>query len=144
MRIDDPSVFADGGRIIVRLVRSGWRMKMFRVSFAATITMALAAFVWSGSPVRAQKSPVTGLDKLHEQARVGGKTCMIDHEHGGEGTLPSRKGASEAAIRHWESFTAWEYGKPWGSYRLAAARKLDCQSGGSGWLCRVTARPCRR
>lgn len=128
----------------MRSVRSEWWVKMFRVSFAATITIALAASVWSGSPARAQKSPLTGLDALHEQARVGGKTCMIDHEHGGEGTLPSKKGASEAAIRHWESFTTWEYGKVWGSYRVAAARKMDCQSGGSGWLCKTTALPCRR
>lgn len=116
---------------------------MSRVSFVAVISAAVAAVAWSGGPVQAQKTGVTGLDKLHAQARVGGKTCMVDHEHGGEGTLPSKKGASEAAIRHWESFTVWEYGRPWGSYRMAAAKAMDCQAGGSGWQCKATARPCR-
>lgn len=117
---------------------------MSRVFWAAAVTAAFAASLASGGAVQAQKGAVTGLDKLHAQARVGGKTCMTDHEHGGEGTLPSKKGATEAAIRHWEGFTAWEYGKPWGSYRLAAAKKMDCQQGGSGWVCKTTARPCRR
>jgi hypothetical protein len=121
---------------------------MLRLSFAVNVAVAFAVAaatsIAGGSPVLAQKAAATGLDKLHAQARVGGKTCMTDHEHGGEGTLPSKKGASEAAIRHWESFTTWEYGKPWGSYRQAVAKKMDCQSGGSGWLCKTTARPCRR
>lgn len=117
---------------------------MSRVSYTARIALVLAAAAWSGGPAEAQKSAMTGLDLLHAQARVGGKTCMTDHEHGGEGTLASKKGASEAAIRHWESFTAWEYGKAWGSYRLADAKTMDCQAGGSGWFCKTTARPCRR
>ncbi len=117
---------------------------MFRVSCAGALALALAASLSGIGSVHAQQGGLTGLDKLHPQARVGGKTCMTDHEHGGEGTLPSKKGASEAAVRHWESFTAWEYGKPWGSYRLAAAKKMDCQQGGSGWVCKTTARPCRR
>ncbi len=76
------------------------RDEMSRVSYTARIALVLAAATWSGGPAEAQKSAMTGLDTLHAQARVGGKTCMTDHEHGGEGTLASKKGASEAGI--WE------------------------------------------
>lgn len=116
---------------------------MSRGRYAAVFSMAIAGSVMVGTSPQANQATSTGLDKLHDQARVGGKTCMTDHEHGGEGSLPSKKAASEAAIRHWESFTTWEYGKAWGSYRLAAAKRMDCRTGGSGWLCKTTARPCR-
>jgi hypothetical protein len=127
---------------------SRWRPdhRAFGAPTEWTVTIALAAVacIAAGSSLQAKQASLSGLDKLHEQARVGGKTCMTEHEHGGEGTLPSKKGARQAAIRHWQSFTTWEYGRAWGRYRLAAARKMDCQAGGSGWLCKTTARPCRR
>jgi len=116
---------------------------MSRARYVVVFSMAIAGSVMAATSLQANQAATTGLDKLHDQARVAGKTCMTDHEHGGEGTLPSKKGASEAAIRHWEGFTTWEYGKVWGSYRLAVGRKMDCQTGGSGWLCKTTARPCR-
>lgn len=81
---------------------------------------------------------------MHAQARVGGKTCMIEHEHYGEGDLPSRAGAERAARRAWEVHTAWEYGKAWGSYALAASPRMTCAQAGGRWLCKTIARPCRR
>jgi hypothetical protein len=82
-------------------------------------------------------------DKFHAQARVGNKVCMIKHEHYGEGELPSRRGAEATAKRAWSSFTAWEYGRPWGSYALAESKKMNCTQSGDRWLCKTTARPCR-
>ncbi len=118
---------------------------MFRVYSTATAALAIAVSISAASSVSAtQATALTGFDKLHAQARVDGKTCMTEHEHGGEGTLPSKKGATEAAVRHWESFTAWEYGKTWGSYRLASGKRMECTQGGAGWICRTAARPCRR
>lgn len=112
--------------------------------FTAAIVLAMApTFLLSAERAYANQATVTGLDKLHAQAREGGRTCMTEHEHGGEGSLPSKKGASEAAARHWESFTVWEYGKAWGSYRLAAGKKMECAAGGAGWVCKTAARPCR-
>ena len=99
---------------------------MSRARYVAVFSMAIAGSMAGGTSLQANQAASTGLDKLHDQARVGGRTCMTDHEHGGEGSLPSKKGASEAAIRHWEGFTIWEYGKTRGSYRLAVGRKMDC------------------
>jgi hypothetical protein len=104
---------------------------------AAALVMGVAL---SGS-VLAQE---TGLDNLHTQARVGNKVCMTEHEHYGEGTMASKQGATQAAIRSWADFTAFEYGPPWGSYALAAAKKMECSQTGSQWLCKTSARPCKR
>ena len=115
---------------------------MSRVTFV--VAAIFVATISIGSAAHAQSpAGLTGLDKMHQQTNVGGKVCMTDHEHGGEGALSSRKGAEAAAIRHWEGFTAWEYGKPWGRYSVAAGRKMECKNGGSGWVCSTRARPCR-
>lgn len=86
---------------------------------------------------------VTGLDGLHAQARVGSKVCMTEHEHYGEGSMPTRRAAELAAIRSWSGFTAFEYGRPWGSYQLAVGKAMECSNSGSSWLCKTRARPCR-
>ncbi len=92
----------------------------------------------------ASKQPaVTGLDSIHEKRREGGKLCFSSHEHYGEGTLPSRKGAEAAASRNWAVFTADEYGSAWGSYKLAVSKAMKCAPSGGLWTCSVTARPCR-
>jgi hypothetical protein len=104
------------------------------------VAAASVAVLSVSGPVFAQS---TGLDKMHAQARVGGKTCMTEHEHYGEGTMPSRRGAELAAKRAWTNFTAWEYGKSWGNYAAAADKKMDCSQSGSMWVCKTTARPCR-
>lgn len=85
----------------------------------------------------------TGLDRLHAQARVGGKVCMTEHEHYGEGSMPTRRGAELSAMRSWSGFTALEYGRPWGRYALAAGKRMDCSGSGGRWVCKTSARPCR-
>lgn len=101
------------------------------------------ACVGASAQEKKSTASVTGIDKIHAQARVGGKVCMVDHEHFGEGNLPSKRGAQAAAVRAWESFTAWEYGTVWGRYSLAAAKKMSCSGSGAAWTCQTTARPCR-
>ena len=79
------------------------------------------------------------------KGRIGGRTCLIDHKHAGHSpSWPTLAGAKAAAIRKWESFTIWEYGKAWGSYRLAANKSMSCQKDGSRHICMTTANPCRR
>ena len=109
---------------------------MTRVLVAAMPLAAVLALISSGAQS-------TGLDRLHAQARVGGKVCMTEHEHYGEGTMASRRGAELAAMRAWSRFTAFEYGSQWGSYRAAAGKKLDCSQAGRSWVCKTWARPCR-
>lgn len=110
----------------------------------AAALLALAAYLETSPNATAQqRQAITGIDKIHAQARVGGKVCMIRHEHGGDGTMPSEGGAEAAAIRAWEVFTADEYGTAWGEYELAAAKKMRCTPSGDAWTCQTTARPCR-
>jgi len=86
---------------------------------------------------------VTGLDAIHAQARVGSKICMTEHEHYGEGSMQTRRAAELMAIRSWSGFTAFEYGRPWGSYRLAAGKRMECSNSGGSYMCKTWARPCR-
>lgn len=103
--------------------------------------LAAALVVLSGPLATA--APAAGLDALHAQARVGSKVCMTEHEHYGEGTMPTRRAAQSVAIRSWSGFTAFEYGREWGDYRLAVRKRMDCSQSASGWLCKTYARPCR-
>lgn len=85
----------------------------------------------------------SGMSGLHAKVRVGSKLCFADHSHAGNSSgQPSRKAAEIEAIRNWQDFTAWEYGRAWGSYGLAVGKSMSC-SGGSSWGCSIDARPCR-
>ncbi|MEZ5817980.1 MAG: hypothetical protein R3D44_12945 [Hyphomicrobiaceae bacterium] len=89
-------------------------------------------------------SAAQGLDQIHDQVRVGRKVCFRDHFHDGSSAgQSSRKAAEIEAIRVWQDFTGWEYGRAWGSFRLAESKGIKCSGGGNSWGCNVTARPCR-
>lgn len=85
----------------------------------------------------------TGIAKIHTWAKVGHKTCMLDHFHYGNASGPTRAQTERAAIRSWVEFTAWEYGKRWGRYSAAASKKMTCSQRSGTWSCAVEARPCR-
>jgi hypothetical protein len=96
------------------------------------------SFAW---PAQAQE---TGLDSLHAQVRLGGRICMLDHFHNGSSSgQASRKQAEAAAIASWADFTVWEYGPPWGSWRLAETKRVSCAQTGGSWACTLEARPCK-
>jgi len=81
----------------------------------------------------------------HTQARYGSRTCMVTHSHYGRSPAwPSKRGARKAAIRAWTHITTWEYGKRWGSYRLARGQRMSCNRAGRRWICETHAYPCRR
>ena len=103
---------------------------------------AFVAMAISSTQVQA-KSTMTGTDQIHAQSRQGSRVCMSSHEHFGEGSLPSRKGAEGAAIRAWQVFTSWEYGSAWGQYAMAAGKSMTCSQSGGSWTCKTSARPCR-
>ena len=85
----------------------------------------------------------TGLDMIHAQSRVGNKICMTEHEHFGDGSMPTKRAAQQAAVQSWSGFTAFEYGSLWGRYALAVGKNLECTESGGRWVCKVRARPCR-
>ena len=109
---------------------------------AALVAAGLTA-AFTGYAGAQQTKAITGIDKIHQQARVGNKVCFTEHAHYGEGTMPSRKGAEGAAIRAWQVFTADEYGTAWGKYSLAIAKTMSCSQSGAAWTCKTNARPCR-
>ncbi len=87
----------------------------------------------------------TGLASIHELKHESGRRiCMTDHFHDGNGSGKTRKEAEEAARRSWIEFTAFEYGTPWGSYKLAENKTTDCSEVANKWTCMISARPCKR
>ena len=111
------------------------------VSIYIKMAAACVAFCGLAWPVQAQE---TGLDSLHAQVRLGGRICMLDHYHNGSSSgQASRKQAEAVAIRAWAEFTVWEYGAPWGSWRLAETKRVSCGQAGGAWACTLEARPCK-
>ncbi len=80
---------------------------------------------------------------MHDQVRVGGKMCMTDHYHYGNGDGPTKAAAQKDAIGSWQSFTDFEYGSDWARFSKAVAKKTSCSQSGGGFSCQVEARPCR-
>lgn len=108
------------------------------------LTTSVAIALMAGPALAAKVPAVTGIDKIHAQSRVGGKVCFVDHEHYGEAESATKRGAESAAKRKWTVFTADEYGSAWGSYGMAIAKSMNCSPTGTRWLCKTTARPCRK
>jgi hypothetical protein len=105
--------------------------------------IALAALAGAGAS--AALAQETGMSDLHAQRLERGLICMTEHFHyGTSGAQPTRKAAEAEAIASWAGFTAWEYGDPWGNYRIAASRAMKCAQSGAEWTCETEARPCRR
>jgi hypothetical protein len=102
--------------------------------------LALGLVLASGSTATAQDMGMAG---LHAWVRVGGKTCMLDHFHDGSGSGPTRAAAQRAAIQAWTDFTAWEYGRRWGSFGASVSKRVSCSGGAGSYNCSVSSRPCR-
>jgi hypothetical protein len=102
------------------------------------VGIVAAAAVWTG------QASAQGLEFLHDQRVEGGRVCMTDHFHyGSSGGQSTRAAAEREAISSWSGFTAWEYGNHWGSWRIAASKRMSCSQLTGTWGCQVEARPCR-
>ena len=108
--------------------------------FVVSVTAPVLALLAGAGTVQSQE---TGIAEIHEWIRIGRKTCMLDHFHYGNGSGRTRAEAQRAAIRSWAEFTAWEYGDPWGRYRMAASKDMNCSRESPSWTCSVEALPCR-
>ena len=80
----------------------------------------------------------------HSAYIKGRLQCLETHSHVGGADGRTKRLALRAAIREWQSFTAWEYGSAWASYRRAAGKSVEYIKAEVGWTARVEARPCRR
>jgi hypothetical protein len=113
---------------------------MRRASILVLGLAVVSSTFWTAPIVEAQE---TGLASIHQWRKVGRKTCLVDHDHSGSGNGASKKAAEAAAISSWSSFTAWEYGPPWGSFRIAESKRMTCDGGGTAFNCTVLAVACR-
>jgi len=111
-----------------------------RNGFWCTSALALGTLLAAAGTAAAQE---TGLAGMHSWVRVGGRTCMLDHFHDGSGSGPTRAAAQRAAVRAWIDFTAWEYGRRWGSWGASVSKRMGCSGGPGGYSCEVSSRPCR-
>jgi hypothetical protein len=86
----------------------------------------------------------TGLSDIHDQRREGGRICMTSHFHYGSGSGATKAAAQHSAIASWASFTAFEYGSDWASFRQAGSKGMNCRQSGQSWSCSLQARPCKK
>jgi hypothetical protein len=107
---------------------------VFRLSLAA---------LGLGAGFTAAMADQTGFASMHAQARVGGKMCMIDHYHYGNGDGRTKAAAQKEAIASWQSFTDFEYGSDWARFSKAVGKRISCSQSGGGFSCQIEARPCR-
>jgi hypothetical protein len=104
------------------------------------VAIAVGLLGLGAQPVSAQM-----LLDLHDKVREGRKLCLATHYHDGEAVgRATKKEAEVGAIRAWQDFTAWEYGRPWGSFAVASSRTVKCEKLDNGWKCAARARPCSR
>ena len=80
-----------------------------------------------------------------QPAMAGNKLCKVDHYHFGVGSVQNDLvSAKRDAVRAWESFTAFEYGRAWGSVSQSMHAKMNCKTGrAGGYSCNIKAKPCR-
>ncbi len=111
---------------------------MKRVLIAASAMAAL--FVFGAGHAGADQS---GLAGMHDQYVSKGRRCFSSHTHVGNGSAYRKKRqAIASAAQDWSSFTAFEYGTSWASWRVATGKNVACEQSGQGWTCEVQARPC--
>jgi len=103
--------------------------------------IAMTMMIGAGSAAKADDS---GLASIHAwKNEPGRRVCMADHFHDGSGSGKTQKDAEAAAQSSWRSFTIFEYGTDWGSYKLSVSQKMECGKSGEGWSCSTSSRPCK-
>ncbi len=85
----------------------------------------------------------SGMASIHTWRKVGKKTCLVGHQHAGNGSGNSLKAAQAQAIGSWSSFTDLEYGSSWASFGIAIEKIMKCSPDGSVVQCDLLATPCR-
>ena len=108
----------------------------------ASFRLGLAVVILSSGLAPAMADQ-TGFASMHDQVRVGGKMCMTDHYHYGNGNGRNKAAAQKDAIASWSSFTDFEYGSDWARFSKAVGKRISCSQASTGVECQVEARPCR-
>jgi hypothetical protein len=101
------------------------------------------AMIGLGAGMAPALADETGFAYAHDLSRVGGKLCMTDHYHYGNGTGSTKAAAQRDAISSWASFTDFEYGSDWARFGKAIGKRISCSGSAGSYSCQVEARPCR-
>lgn len=104
------------------------------------VAIILAVEVIAAHSAIAQDS---GMASMHDWRREGGRTCMVDHFHYGSGSGPTKQKAIADAAASWSSFTDFEYGRNWASFKRSANKQINATQSSTGWTADVSSRPCR-
>jgi hypothetical protein len=110
------------------------------------MTKQLALFAMMMIAAPAARADDSGLASIHDwKNERGSRVCMADHYHDGAGKGKTRLDAEAVAKSSWTSFTIFEYGTDWGSYKLAASPTMTCSNAAAeSWSCSTSARPCKK
>jgi hypothetical protein len=115
----------------------------------ARLTLTAAAFALTtavstlGPVATVAQANETGMASIHSWRKVGKKTCLVDHDHAGNGSGTNRQQAELAAIRAWTGFTDLEYGAAWANFNNAVGKQMRCGPGIGGIQCDLVATACR-
>ena len=107
---------------------------------ATACLIALAAIIGGVASAAADE---TGMASIHSWRQVGGRTCLVEHFHDGNGSGATQKAAMSEAIKSWEGFTSLEYGSDWGRYANSISKSATCDRGSSGFTCQVSSVACK-
>jgi hypothetical protein len=94
-------------------------------------------------PVLASNAWAQSSSVPHDVRKEGGKTCMSEHAHQGQGVGLTKSAARAAAVKAWIEFTNWEYGSAWASFGRSASQTTRYVKEATGWSAIVEGRPCK-
>jgi hypothetical protein len=109
------------------------------VAISASALLVLLAAL----PAPSVSAAESGMASIHSWRKVGKKTCMVGHQHDGNGSGVTQKIATQQAVNAWSSFTDLEYGDSWANFNTAIEKSVSCSPNGSSWTCSLLATPCR-
>lgn len=107
-----------------------------------TIMLCASALVLAGATTAVAND--TGFaQSTHTVRREGGKLCIVDHTHGGEGSGGTKNVALNGAINAFVVTTVDEYGSDWAKWSKAASKSVKYTKTADGWTAHAEARPCK-
>ena len=106
--------------------------------------LAVCALIGSSTAGPGSSAQARGCHEytFHDERAEGGVCCFTDHFHSGTSSgQSSRARATVEAIKSWEDFVYFEYGRGYDHWSLAHSKSMSC-SNGNGWSCDAEARAC--
>lgn len=108
----------------------------------SSVLICASVFAFAGTAAAIAND--TGFaQSTHTIRREGGKLCIVDHTHGGDGAGGTKNTALNAAINAFVVTTVDEYGSDWAKWAKAASKTVKYEKTADGWTAHAEARPCK-